>query len=368
MTHINEALLAPSQLAGLSLRNRLALAPMTRVSATEDGMVTDIMARYYDRFARGGFGLLVTEGLYTDQAWSQGYRFQPGLSDDSQARAWSPLVQRLQGHGSRVIAQIMHSGALVQANRFRSDTIAPSAFQPIGEQLSIYSGQGRYAMPAAMTDAQIADVIESFAQAAGRAINQSGFDGVELHGANGYLLDQFLSPQSNQRTDRWGGDARQRMTLILEIVKAAREAMGNRGVLGVRISQGKVNDFHARWPGGEQDAEVIFGSLADSSVDFIHTTDYKAWSPAFADSNLSLAAAARRHAPKTFLIANGDLHYVEEARILLEATADVAAIGKAALANPNLPLKLAAGEALADFSPDMLTPLASVRETELADF
>ncbi|MEQ9946300.1 NADH:flavin oxidoreductase [Pectobacterium aroidearum] len=367
MTNTNDVLLSPWKLAGLPLRNRLAVAPMTRVSATRDGMPTDVMVRYYERFARGGFGLVLTEGLYTDQAWSQGYPCQPGLSSDSQAQAWADLVQRLQGHGTGVIAQIMHSGALVQGNRFRADTLAPSAIQPAGEQLSIYHGQGRYATPMAMTDEQIADVIAGFAQAAGRAIIRSGFDGVELHGANGYLLDQFLSSQSNQRTDRWGGSVRQRMALILEIVKSARAAMGGRGLLGVRISQSKVNDFHARWSGGEADAETIFGSLADSGVDYIHTTDYKAWTPAFTSSPLSLARAARRYAPRTFLIANGDLHHFEHARALLETTADVAAIGKAALANPDLPLKLAAGKTIAEFSQDMLTPIASIRDSELVE-
>lgn len=113
MTH---ALFTKTDIKGLVLRNRFAVAPMTRVSATADGRATDEMASYYQRFAKGGFGLLITEGLYTDKAWSQGYIHQPGLSDAAQALSWRPVIEAAHRHGGRVLAQIMHSGALSYAN------------------------------------------------------------------------------------------------------------------------------------------------------------------------------------------------------------------------------------------------------------
>ncbi|EJM62073.1 oxidoreductase [Pseudomonas sp. GM48] len=365
MNQNTDTLLSPLTMKGRNLRNRLVVAPMTRISATEDGAATDIMARYYERFARGGFGLVITEGIYTDQTYSQGYPYQPGMSDEAQAKSWRSVVERLHAHGSKTIAQIMHSGALSQGNRFREGTAAPSAVQPIGEQLGIYYGQGPYPLPRALTDEQIVDVIAGFAQAAKRAVATAGFDGIELHAANGYLLDQFLSAPSNLRDDRWGGDVRQRMTLIREAIHAVRDAIGKDSLLGVRVSQGKVNDHSARWPGGLADAEGVFGTLADSGVDFIHTTDYKAWQPAFSEATESLASAARRFAPGVAIIANGDLHQFDRARQLLADSADLVAIGKAALANPDLPQRLANGQPLNEFSSEMLTPIANIKEAEV---
>jgi 2,4-dienoyl-CoA reductase-like NADH-dependent reductase (Old Yellow Enzyme family) len=182
-------LFAPANLHGLQLPNRLAVAPMTRVSASPEGHANGTMARYYERFARGGFGLVITEGIYTDTAYAQGYARQPGLSDGEQARAWRPVVKAIQAAGGRAIAQLMHAGALSQFNRFRDHTAGPSAVRPLGTQMTAYRGEGEYPVPRAMTDADIAEAIRGFARAALLAMDVAGFDGVEIHGANGYLLD-----------------------------------------------------------------------------------------------------------------------------------------------------------------------------------
>jgi 2,4-dienoyl-CoA reductase-like NADH-dependent reductase (Old Yellow Enzyme family) len=131
-----QRLFEPLALGGLTLRNRIAVAPMTRVSADEDGRVTPRMADYYGAFAQGGFGLVITEGIYTDEAWSQGYLFQPGLADDNQRDAWCPVVERVHSAGGHIFAQLMHAGALSQGNGFRSDTFGRAAERPANGLLS----------------------------------------------------------------------------------------------------------------------------------------------------------------------------------------------------------------------------------------
>lgn len=359
------AILSPFDIKGAALRNRLAVAPMTRVSASGDGLASVQMAHYYERFARGGFGLVISEGIYTDRQHAQGYLCQPGITDLQQACAWRGVTERLHAHGSLMFAQLMHAGALSQGNRFREHTLAPSAVQPKGEQMSFYFGQGRYRLPCAMSDEDIADAIGGFARSARRSVFDAGFDGVEIHAANGYLLDQFLTDYSNQRNDRWGGSTRQRIELTLEVVKAVRAEAGAAPV-GVRISQGKVNDFAHKWAGGQADAEVIFGSLKDAGVDFIHVTEHQALKPAFTDTGASLVALARRFAPGTLIIANGGLHEAGAGAAALEQGADIIALGKAALANPDYPNRLRDGLDMAPFDAGILGPIADIKAGELA--
>ncbi|HBO6206950.1 TPA: NADH:flavin oxidoreductase [Pseudomonas aeruginosa] len=368
MASYREQILTPFDIKNLSLKNRLAVAPMTRVSASEDGLATEKMIQYYERFASGGFGLIISEGLYTDQKHSQGYLLQPGISDVRQAMAWRPVIERIHTHQSAMFAQIMHAGALSQGNSFLNTTIAPSSIRPKGSQMTFYYGQGHYKIPKAMSDEDIADAIAGFARAAELAVDVAGFDGLEIHGANGYLLDQFLTDYSNRRTDRWGGDVRQRLSLTLEVIKATRASVGNEVPVGVRISQGKVNDFAHKWAEHEHAAEVTFSSLNEAGIDFIHVTEHEAWKPAFDGNDKTLVELAKRYAPNVTLIANGGLHHSAYASQVMHSGADVIAIGKSALANPDLPNRLKSGEFLADFDGSVLSPIANIKESELYRF
>ena len=360
------ALFAPIVINGHTVMNRLSVAPMTRITATQDGRATETMTRYYERFAKGGFGTVITEGIYTDQAFSQGYVFQPGMTDEAQANAWKPVVSGIKAHGALAIAQMMHAGAISQGNRFRNTTVGPSPVQPKGEQMAFYHGNGRYALPAAMTEAQITDVINGFAESAKRAIEVAGFDAIEIHGANGYLLDQFLTGYANNRADRWGGATENRVRLILETFKAVRAKVGAKVPVGVRISQGKVNDYHHKWADAERDAEIIFGRLGEAGADFIHVTEFEAWKPAFASGGPSLMHLAKRYAPRVAIFANGGLHNIEQAVAALDDGADIVAIGRGALANPDLPRRLSDRHVLDEFDPMILGPIADIKEAELA--
>ncbi|WP_253393981.1 tRNA-dihydrouridine synthase [Methylorubrum extorquens] len=358
-------LFTATDITGLMLRNRLAVAPMTRVSASEDGTATETMARYYERFARGGFGLLVTEGIYTDQAFAQGYLRQPGITNEAQSEAWRPVVDAAHRHGARIFAQLMHAGAISQGNRFLDTTVGPSAVQPKGHQMEFYYGKGAYPMPAAMTEEQIADAIEGFATSAARAV-AAGFDGIEIHGANGYLIDQFLTDYANRRDDRWGGDMRRRTMLVRAVFDAVRATVPAGVPVGVRISQGKVNDFGHKWAGREQDAEAIFGTLAEAGASYLHVTEHKVWEPAFEGGRDSLVALACRYAPHVTLIANGGVQDVARAQEVMAAGADIVALGKAALANPDFPNRVRAERAVTVFDPAILGPIANIKSSELA--
>lgn len=351
-------LFEPFALGRMALRNRLAVAPMTRVSATAHGCATERMRDYYSAFARGGFGLVISEGIYTDQAYSQGYLHQPGLADETQRDAWTPLVEAVHAGGGRMIAQLMHAGALSQGNRYRSGAIGPSALQPKGQQMAFYRGTGPYTIPRAMDEADIGEAIRGFAAAAVRA-REAGFDGVEIHGANGYLLDQFLTQESNQREDCYGGGVERRLRLIADVACAVRQAVGDDYTVGVRISQGKVNDFTHKWEGGENDAAVIFGALSRLPVDYLHTTEFEAWRSAF-ESGPSLAALARRHAGLP-VIANGALHDPQRAAGLLDSgTADMVALGRGALTHADWPRRVHDGQPIDLFDSDILSPIADL--------
>ena len=358
---------APIQLGTVSLKNRIAVAPMTRISATEDGYVTNDMIRYYQGFAEGGFGLVITEGIYPDLAHSQGYLHQPGIADDAQAQAWKPVVEAVHGAGAKVVMQLMHAGALSQGNHRTKQSVAPSAVQPKGEQLGFYRGEGPYAMPREITEQEIADVIDSFSTAALRA-KQAGFDGVEVHGANGYLLDQFLTDYSNQRSDRYGGSTENRVRLLVEVVQAVRAAVGPGFLVGIRISQGKVNDYHHKWANGQQDAEIIFTSVAAAGAYYIHTTEHDAQAPAFSETNSdgdTLAGYAKRFG-KLPVIANGKLGTPDAANaILADGKTDIVALGKSALANRDWPQRAANGHDFQELDAGILQPLAHIKTSEI---
>ena len=354
MPHLFE----PMQLKQLSLRNRAVLAPMTRVSAEPEGCANELMRDYYQSFARGGFAMLISEGIYTDTAYSQGYFNQPGLACEKHRDSWRPLVEAVHEAGAAFIAQLMHGGAQTQGNIHHARHVAPSAVQPKGSQLSFYGGEGPYATPAQMSEEEIQEAIAGFAQAA-RHAREAGFDGVELHAANGYLLHQFISAEFNRRDDRWGGDYRARLSMPLAVIAAVRAEVGADFVVGMRLSQGMVSDSRLKWEGGSAEAGVRFATLAAAGLDYLHVTEYDVAAPAF-DSGPSLAAIAKASVAIP-VIGNGGIASGEQAQGLLDRREmDLLAIGKAALANNDWPLRVQQGAELSEFDRGMFEPMATI--------
>ncbi|MEH6630412.1 MAG: NADH:flavin oxidoreductase [Halopseudomonas aestusnigri] len=356
-------LFEPRSLGGISVPNRLVVAPLTRTSAQADGIVGPLMTDYYTNFAKGGFGAIITEGTYTDQAYSQGYANQPGITNCAQQESWRPVVDAVKSNGAKFIMQLMHAGALSQFNAYNTETRAPSSVLPKGEQMSVYKGQGSYKTPREISRPEIEQVIEGFVLSAGRA-KQVGFDGVEIHGANGYLLDQFLTGYTNNRMDAYGGSVASRVRLATEIAIAVRQEVGPDFVVGIRISQGKVNDFNHKWAGGLSDAETIFGALSGIGLDYIHTTEFEADQPAFGDGE-TLSALAKRISGLP-VIANGSLHEPHRASALLEnGGADFVSLGRGAIANSNWPNLTLENLSPRDFDPEILTPFADLNNAEM---
>ncbi|MCV7169235.1 NADH:flavin oxidoreductase [Mycobacterium manitobense] len=356
---INHAALTPMHIGTLESRNRFVVAPMTRVSATPSGTPTDEMIDYYRDFARGGFGVVLTEGLYTDTTHSQAYLNQAGIATDEHVAAWRRVVDAVHTEGTPFIAQLMHAGALSQGNAYGAETIAPSDVAPRGEMLSEYGGSGRWPTPRSMTAADIDRVVDGFVAAATRA-KQAGFDGVEVHAANGYLLDQYLTDYTNVRDDDYGGPIANRVRLTTRVISAIRRALPDGFVVGVRLSQTKVNDFTYRWPGGAADAEIVFGALtrahylhiASEGRDFIET--------ARLDDGRTITEVARAVTGLP-VIANGGMHDLDQAAAVLEGGhADLLSVGRGALANPDLPNRAAAGVGLERFDHAMLSPMATI--------
>ncbi|MBW4841135.1 MAG: NADH:flavin oxidoreductase [Paenibacillaceae bacterium] len=340
-----EKLFSKFHLGNLTLSNRTVVAPMTRISATEDGLATERMARYYANFANGGFGLLISEGTYLDETYSQSYLNQPGIANEAQVESWKKVTHAVHQQGSNIFCQLMYSGALSQGNSYTNETIAPSSVKPKTEPALAGTGRTEFFLPREMTYDDIQAVINSFADSAVRA-REAGFDGVEIHGANGYLLDQFLTDYTNQRTDKYGGSIENRVRLMVEVIQAVRKAVGSMFVVGIRVSQTKVNDYHHKWASGEKEAEVIFKSLGKAGVDFIHINEYDATKPAFDDKGSSLAAFAKKYAGVA-VIACGHLEDPSKGETLLSrGEADLIALGKGALANPDWIKKMVEGSSL----------------------
>jgi 2,4-dienoyl-CoA reductase-like NADH-dependent reductase (Old Yellow Enzyme family) len=350
-----------SRLGPFELTNRLAVAPMSRVSAAPDGTPTAEMADYYRQFAHGGFGLVISEGTYTDTGPSQGYLNQPGLATERHVGGWRQVTDAVHAAGAPMVAQLMHAGALSQGNSYSAQAIAPSAIAPIGQMLEEYGGSGSWPVPREMTSADIDLVVTAFAAAAERA-RAAGFDGVEVHAANGYLLDQFLTLYTNARRDEYGGDVANRIRLTARVVATIRGRVGGDFVIGVRLSQTKVNDLVYRWPGAASDAEVIFAAVADAGADYVHiASEGRDFIDTARFSDGRTITAVAKQVTGLPVIANGGMHDLRQAADVLEGGhADLLSIGRGALANPDLPTRLADGAELDPFDHAMLSPFATI--------
>ncbi|TWF35737.1 2,4-dienoyl-CoA reductase-like NADH-dependent reductase (Old Yellow Enzyme family) [Chitinophaga polysaccharea] len=347
-------ILAAFDHALLQAKNRAVVAPMSRASATLQGVPTGAMQAYYEKFAVGGFGIIITEGLYTDTLASQAYPHQPGIVTPAQIAGWRAIAGVVKAQGSIFIAQLMHAGALSQ---HLMHTLAPSAVQPMGKKLASYGGgDGPFPLPAAMTTADIREAITGYVQSAENAL-AAGFHGVEIHAANGYLLDQFLTDYTNLRGDEYGGSIRHRFRIIAAIIAGIRAKVPAGFIIGLRLSEGKVNNGSYRWPGGVEMAASLLAEVKQAAVDYVHISgEGSTWEKLVYDEQLSLTTIAKRMVDRP-VVANGGLHNLEVARrVLEEGHADFISLGHAALANPDWPARVREGLALTDFERDMATP------------
>ncbi|WP_342087446.1 NADH:flavin oxidoreductase [Dyadobacter sp. OTU695] len=355
METISKTIFDPTKIRGRKLANRLVVAPMTRVSATAAGVPTQEMADYYEAFAAGGFGMIITEGTYTDELSSKANHNQPGITNMEQMSGWKHVVTAAHRHHALIINQLMHGGALSEVSE---ETIGPSAVRPAGLRSTDFSvPPSPFPTPRAMDPADFENVKAGYVNAALLA-HQAGFDGVELHAANGYLFDQFITPHTNLRTDRYGGSERNRLRFLMEVYEAVKVALPDDFIVGIRVSESKVNDLAYRWPGGSETARRIFEILAEIDPDYVHiAAEGGRWEreclyPDGFSSN-SIAKSILRSP----VIANGGMHDVALAEKLLNNNAaDLVSIGRAAIASPNWPRLTAAGEPVVPFFKELIKP------------
>ncbi|UCM89044.1 alkene reductase [Streptomyces marincola] len=251
------------RLGELALPNRVVMAPMTRVRAAAGGLATPSMAAYYAQ--RASAGLIVSEGVQPSLI-GQSNPGTPGLHTDEQTESWRQVTGAVHTNGGRIFAQLMHGGRVSHPDTTGMRPVGPSAVAAVGDVFTP-AGPKPAPMPRALETAEVPEHAESFGDAARRAV-EAGFDGVELHGANGYLISQFLSSNANLRTDRYGGSVTNRIRFAVEATTAAVEAVGAERT-GIRLSPGG-----AFWGVEETDTPALYAELlrelARLGVAYIH--------------------------------------------------------------------------------------------------
>jgi len=279
-----EALFRPFQLKGLTLPNRIVMAPMTRSHSPEGVPGVDVAA-YYRRRAEGEVGLIITEGTFVDHP-SAGFDPKvPHFYGEQALAGWRQVAEQVHAAGGLIFPQLWHVGMVVspgQQPRPGIPPIGPSGFSKPGER----SGQP-------MTQSDVDAVIEAFAKGA-RDAKELGFDGVELHGAHGYLIDQFFWEATNQRTDKYGGDLVSRTRFAVEIIQEVRRRVGPDFPVVLRWSQWKLQDFEAKLAKTPEDLERFLRPLVDAGVDAFHCSQRRFWEPEFSGSDLNLAGWTRK--------------------------------------------------------------------------
>ncbi|GHG51281.1 NADH:flavin oxidoreductase [Streptomyces griseocarneus] len=273
----------PFTLGDLTVGNRVAMAPMTR-RFSPGGVPGEDVAAYYERRAAGGVGLIITEGTYVARDAAAAYDRVPHFHGEEALAGWARVAERVHRAGGRIMPQLWHTGVA------RTDDIAP-----LGVPADTPSGVGLDGSPhgRAMTQADIDAVVEAFARAAADA-ERVGFDGVELHGAHGYLIDNFLWQRTNRRADAYGGDEASRARFATEIVAAVRAAVSPGFPVVFRFSQWKTDHYDARIAGTPQELERIVAPLAEAGVDAFHASNRRYWLPEFEDGDLNLAGWTKK--------------------------------------------------------------------------
>lgn len=321
-------LTTPLALGRLQLPNRLVLAPLTRTRSGRDGVPSELNIEHYAQ--RASLGLIVAEGTYPAVA-GQGFAYQPGIETPGQIEGWRRVAEAVHDSHGRIFLQVMHAGRVSHPELTGGhQPVAPSAIAVPGRG-HVYSGKSDYPLPRALAREELPVVVEQFAQAARNAI-EAGLDGVELHGANGYLLHEFLAPSSNRREDDYGGSPGHRARFVIEVVRAVVEAVGADRV-GLRISpehnvQGALETDH-------EDVVATYGALLDG----IRELGLAYLSVLHAEPRSEFVQDLRSRFGGVLLTNSGfgPATTREEAiRLLDDDAADGVVVGRPAIANPDL--------------------------------
>ncbi len=313
---------SPLVLGDLHLKNRVVMAPLTRSRASDDRVPTPMMAEYYAQ--RASAGLILSEATVISEE-ANGYLNTPGLFTDAQVQGWKLVTDAVHAKGGLIVAQLWHVGRVSHPDLLNGATpVSASAVQQAG-YVSLLRPKREYVLPRALEIAEIHTITEQYKQAAIRA-KEAGFDGVELHAANGYLIDQFLQSKTNQRDDEYGGSVENRARFLLEVMDALIEVWGA-GRVGVHLApRGDEHDM------GDDDPRETFGyvmqQLGQRKIAFFFTREY------LAEDSISQEMKVRSGGVP--YIANMRLSRADAVELLASGKADAVSFGKAYIANPDL--------------------------------
>ncbi len=319
----------PYDLCGIKLKNRLVMSPMTRSRAINN-IPNDLMVKYYSQ--RAGAGLIITEGV-APSANGLGYPRIPGIYNQKQIVGWKKITDSVHEKGGIIFIQLMHTGRVSHPENMEENTtiLAPSAIAASGEMYTDRSGMQPLPVPKEMTLREIEQTQLEYVKAAENAI-AAGFDGIELHGANGYLIDQFINTGSNTRTDVYGGNIVNCCRFAIEVAQKVVSAIGKNRV-GIRLSPyGTYNDM-ALFDGMEDTFEYLAEELGKLKLNYVHLVDHSSQgAPEVTDT-------VKSKIQKAFggnIIASGGLDKEKAELILEQQKGDLVAFGQAFLANPDL--------------------------------
>ena len=336
---MSNILFTPTSLGKLQLKNRIVMAPMTRSRAIGN-IPNDLMAKYYAM--RADAGLIITEGT-SPSPNGLGYARIPGMFSDEQAKGWKHVNDAVHAKGGKTFIQLMHTGRVSHPENMTPGTriLAPSALAAPGEMWTDGCGMQPHPVPIEMSEHDIAATITEYADAAELAV-EAGFDGVELHGANGYLIDQFLNTASNHRADKWGGSVENRIRFAVEVAKAVATCIGADRV-GMRISPYGV--FNGATTDAKMDAMYLrlIEELNKLNLVYIHIVDHSSMGAPEVSANLK--AKIRANFKGKYILSGG--YDATRANADLNAQhGDLVAFGRPFISNPDLVQKLQDGTAL----------------------
>lgn len=340
MQQATAALFEPTKLGDLTLSNRFVMAPLTRARAVNH-LPNDLMADYYAQ--RASAGLIITEcTMVTPQTSAFGN--DPGIYSPEQIAGWKKTTQAVHQAGGKIFMQIWHAGRAAHPLINQGKEAVSASNLAIDGETHTPEGKQPYTAPHALTQEEITAIVQDFRQGAANAI-AAGFDGVEIHGANGYLVDQFLRDSANQRSDNYGGSLENRARFLTEILAAVTAEIGS-GRVGLRLSP--LNSFNSM---KDSDPEDWLRYLAEHLNTFDLAYLHLMRDDFFGVQKANVVPIARKHY-QGHLMVNMGYDAAEAAEVLRNNEADSVAFGKAFIANPDLPARIKAGAALNTPNPD----------------
>jgi N-ethylmaleimide reductase len=322
-------LFSPITIGDYTLKNRIFMAPMTRCRSVDHNIPNDLMATYYGQ--RSNAGLIISEATQISTL-GIGYPYTPGIHTKEQVEGWKKITKKVHENGSRIFLQLWHVGRISHSSFHEGKLpVAPSAIKPSGEVYT-YEGMREFETPKEMTEQEIKETVKQYAEGAKNAM-EAGFDGVEIHGANGYLIDQFLRDGTNKREDLYGSNVQNRARFLFEIIEAVTKEVESKKV-GVRLSpSGTFNDMTDSNP--QEHFKYICQKLNNYNLAYLHIIDALEGDIRHGANVVELSIL--RDSYKGVLIANGGYTKDRGNEAIKNSLADAVSYATLYISNPNLP-------------------------------